>query len=123
MPANGFELKTPVANVKVRKTKGLLNKRNKRVSQTFTRNKVMLNEIKTINRNSQNGQINKKGGNDPLSNRPVFDIEYGMRQVKGTLSIEGFNLEQREEELIKAKVLGILSEEEFLRKVLELANE
>lgn len=64
-----------------------------------------------------------RGGLTPLSESPVFDMNEGMKQVKATLAIEGFYLRDKEEELIKAKTLGLISEEEFLRKVLELSYE
>ncbi|WP_162139920.1 hypothetical protein [Bacillus methanolicus] len=58
-----------------------------------------------------------------MSKNPFFDLNEGMKQVKGTMAIEGFYLRAEEEELIKAKTLGLISEEEFLRKVLELSYE
>jgi hypothetical protein len=59
----------------------------------------------------------------PVSKKPIFDIDDSMRQVKGSLAIEGFELDRRAEDLIKAKVIGLITEEDFKRKVLELANE
>lgn len=65
----------------------------------------------------------RTGGILPLLNEPFFNIEDGMRQVKGTLAIEGYYLENNAEELIKSKILGHISEKEFMRRVLELAYE
>jgi hypothetical protein len=58
-----------------------------------------------------------------MSKKFMFDIDDSMRQVKGTLGIEGFELDRKAEDLIKAKVIGLITEEEFKRKSLELANE
>ncbi|KGX91203.1 hypothetical protein N783_10920 [Pontibacillus marinus BH030004 = DSM 16465] len=46
-----------------------------------------------------------------------------MKSVKGTLAMEGLDLQSEEEKLIRAKVEGELSEEEFMQKVQELAYE
>jgi hypothetical protein len=62
-------------------------------------------------------------GGCSMSKKPHFDIDESMRQVKGTLAIEGFELDRKAEDLIKAKVIGLITEEEFKRKVLELAYE
>jgi hypothetical protein len=62
-------------------------------------------------------------GGSSMSKKPHFDIDESMRQVKGTLAIEGFELDRKAEDLIKAKVIGLITEEEFKRKVLELAYE
>jgi hypothetical protein len=58
-----------------------------------------------------------------MSKKSMFDIDDSMRQVKGTLAIEGFELDRKAEDLIKAKVIGLITEEEFKRKSIELANE
>lgn len=51
------------------------------------------------------------------------EIQKGMKSVKGTLAMEGLDLQSEEEKLIRAKVEGELSEEEFMQKVQDLAYE
>jgi hypothetical protein len=58
-----------------------------------------------------------------MSKNSIFDIDDRMRQEKGTLAIEGFELDRKAEDLIKAKVIGLITEEEFKRKATELAYE
>jgi hypothetical protein len=58
-----------------------------------------------------------------MSKKSMLDIDDRMRQVKGTLAIEGFELDRKAEDLIKAKVIGLITEEEFKRKAAELAYE
>jgi len=51
------------------------------------------------------------------------ELQKGMKSVKGTLAMEGLELKTEEEKLIRAKIEGELSEEEFMQKVQELAYE
>lgn len=49
-------------------------------------------------------------------------LEYAFRNAKASLEIEGQTLPENGEELIMARVRGKISEEEFLKKALEIAK-
>lgn len=48
-------------------------------------------------------------------------IQEMLDAAKGNLAIEGIYLSQEEEELIKSKIRGEITHEEFLKKAKELA--
>ena len=58
-----------------------------------------------------------------MTKRLGFDIEDSLKQVKGTLAIEGLTLEKKGEDLLRKKLAGTISEEEFMKKVLEISHE
>jgi uncharacterized membrane protein len=50
-------------------------------------------------------------------------LDKTMEQVKATMKLSGFHITKDEEDLIRQKVTGDISEEEFTRKTLELINQ
>ncbi|SFJ51875.1 antitoxin VbhA family protein [Thermoflavimicrobium dichotomicum] len=53
-------------------------------------------------------------------NEPM--LEKIIRQTKATLAIEGLIMTKQDEELIKAKLRGDISREEFLKRALEMTQ-
>lgn len=56
-----------------------------------------------------------KSNEDPL--------EKALRNAKASLEISGFNVKEKHEKLVRLRINGEISEEEFLKKALELAKE
>ena len=54
--------------------------------------------------------------------RRATDIENAMKQAKANLAIEGLHVTGEEEALIRKKLQGELSHEEFLKHAAELAK-
>ncbi len=50
-------------------------------------------------------------------------IEKALRNAKASLEISGFNVTEKHEKLVRSRLNGEMSEEEFLKKALELAKE
>ncbi len=50
-------------------------------------------------------------------------IEKALRNAKASLEISGFNVTEKHEKLVRSRLNGEISEEEFLKKALELAKE
>lgn len=50
-------------------------------------------------------------------------IEKALRNAKASLEISGFNVTAKHEKLVQSRLNGEISEEEFLKKALELAKE
>ncbi|MEC1028135.1 hypothetical protein P9B44_19090 [Bacillus paralicheniformis] len=51
-----------------------------------------------------------------------IDFEKAMRHVRATLDFEGLVLTREEEELLKRRFYGEITEEEYMQKALELAR-
>ena len=51
-----------------------------------------------------------------------IDFEKAMRHVRATLDFEGLLLTKEEEELLKRRFHGEITEEEYIQKALELAR-
>jgi hypothetical protein len=50
------------------------------------------------------------------------DIEKALQEAKATLAIEGLELTKEEEDLIRSRQQGDLTQEQFLEKALEIAK-
>lgn len=50
-------------------------------------------------------------------------MERAFRNAKASLEISGFNVTEKHEKLVRSRLNGEMSEEEFLKKALELAKE
>ncbi|WP_316569234.1 hypothetical protein [Neobacillus sp. YIM B06451] len=62
----------------------------------------------------------RRGGRCKLAEIKRLKVKENLKTVKGSLAIEGLQLTKEEENLILANALGVLSDEEFDRKVMEL---
>lgn len=51
----------------------------------------------------------------------MSDFETGMRYVRATLGFEGLVLTEEEEKLLERRFHGEITEEEYIRKALELS--
>lgn len=52
---------------------------------------------------------------------PEIDFETRMRYVRATLGFEGLVLTEEEEKLLERRFHGEITEEEYIRKALELS--
>ncbi|ANF38710.1 hypothetical protein IM717_04185 [Bacillus velezensis] len=50
-----------------------------------------------------------------------IDFEIGMKYVRATLGFEGLVLTEEEEKLLERRFHGEITEEEYIRKALELS--
>jgi hypothetical protein len=50
-------------------------------------------------------------------------LEKALRNAKASLEISGLNVTAKHEKLVQSRLNGEISEEEFLKKALELAKE
>lgn len=62
----------------------------------------------------------RRGGKCILAEIKRQKIKDNLKTVKGSLAIEGLQLTKKEENLILDNALGLLSDAEFDRKVMEL---
>ena len=58
---------------------------------------------------------------EPAVQRQMIDFETAMRQVRATLGFEGLVLTEEEEKLLERRFHGEITEEEYIRKALELS--
>ena len=50
-------------------------------------------------------------------------IEKALSNAKASLKLSGFNVTEKHEKLVRSKLNGEISEEEFLKKAIEIAKE
>jgi hypothetical protein len=63
----------------------------------------------------------QRGLNDLLKRRSS-DVEKAMKQADASLKIEGLEVSQEGDELIRKKLLGEITHEEFLKRAAEVAR-
>ncbi|NSL51870.1 hypothetical protein [Calidifontibacillus erzurumensis] len=73
------------------------------------------------NRPSNIKRVLVRGGSYLLAGRKMR-VDQQLKSVKASLAIEGHFLTGTEEELIRAKALGKITQAEFNRRVMELIN-
>jgi uncharacterized membrane protein len=50
-------------------------------------------------------------------------IEKALRNAKASMQLSGFTVTEKHEKIVKSRLKGEISEEDFLKKVLEVSRE
>lgn len=113
-------LKNLGPRIGISKRKGLIG-RKRNVSASLRTVNGTVRPLSEIVNPSDIKRALVRGGSYLTADRKMR-VDQNLKSVKATLAIEGHFLTETEEDLIRAKALGQISQAEFNHRVMELIN-